>query len=470
MARRRYVSIKEVAARAGVSFQTASKVLNGGDVRVSGETEERILAAAAELGYRPNTIARSLVQRATATIGLVASDATDVAIAQASVAAEQAARKNGHSVLVGHLAAGGADGADIVRTLIERRVDGIIAAAPEVEEDTEVADLLRRYVPSVSLQAVPGGGVPLVGSNHRETGRLAATHLLGLGHTSIGTVTGTFRRRVTRSRLHGYEDALRDAGLEPSEDLVAEGDWTPQGGAVATRLLLERSPGLTAIFVHSDVMAIGVLSALWQAGRQGARGRRGGELRRHPVRRVPDAAAEHRADPAGGDRAAGGRVAAAQHRGRAGARADAAAAGGADRPRFLRRAENPHDEGAPLTRIAIDPARPVGRLDRKVFGGFVEHLGRCIYGGLYEEGSPLSDDRGFRKDVLGLLRELRLGVLRWPGGNFVSNYHWADGIGPEGQPGRAAPSWPGAGRNPTGSAPTSTWPTAPNSAPSRTSA
>jgi LacI family transcriptional regulator, galactose operon repressor len=264
MARRRYVSIKEVAARAGVSFQTASKVLNGGDVRVSVETEERILAAAAELGYRPNTIARSLVQRATATIGLVASDATDVAIAQASVAAEQAARKNGHSVLVGHLAAGGADGADIVRTLIERRVDGIIAAAPEVEEDTEVAELLRRYVPSVSLQAVPGGGVPLVGSNHRETGRLAATHLLGLGHTSIGT----FRRRVTRSRLHGYEDALRDAGLEPSEDLVAEGDWTPQGGAVATRLLLERSPGLTAIFVHSDVTAIGVLSALWQAGRR----------------------------------------------------------------------------------------------------------------------------------------------------------------------------------------------------------
>src|SRR3978361_1957493 len=89
MARRRYVSIKEVAARAGVSFQTASKVLNGGDVRVASDTQERILAAAAELGYRPNTIARSLVQRATATIGLVASDATDVAIAQTSVAAEQ---------------------------------------------------------------------------------------------------------------------------------------------------------------------------------------------------------------------------------------------------------------------------------------------------------------------------------------------------------------------------------------------
>jgi LacI family transcriptional regulator len=286
VARRRYASIKEVAARAGVSFQTASKVLNGGDVRVSADTAGRILAAAAELGYRPNTIARSLVQRASATIGLVSSDATDIAVTLASVAAEQAARRHGHSVLVGHLAAGtgtvntgasgppasstgnGSDGAAIVRTLIERRVDGIIAAAPEVEEDTEVAELLRKYVPSVSLQAVPGGGVPLIGSNHRETGRLATAHLIALGHTAIGTVTGLFRRRVTRSRLYGYEDALRAAGLEPDEDLVAEGDWTPQGGAAATRLLLERAPGVTAIFVHSDTMAIGVLSTLWQAGRR----------------------------------------------------------------------------------------------------------------------------------------------------------------------------------------------------------
>ena len=83
-----------------------------------------------------------------------------------------------------------------------------------------------------------------------------------------------------------------------------------------------------------------------------------------------------------------------------------------------------------MTRIAIDPGRPVGRLDRKVFGGFVEHLGRCIYGGLYDEGSPLSDDRGFRKDVLGLLRELRLGVLRWPGGNFVPVPNLASRAGP----------------------------------------
>ena len=127
---RRYVSIKEVAARAGVSFQTASKVLNGGNVRVSAETAARIIAVAESLGYRPNTVARSLVQRSTATIGLVAGDITDGALSQFAVAAERTARGHGHAVLVGNLAEGGEDGAAVVQMLIDRRVDGVIAAAP----------------------------------------------------------------------------------------------------------------------------------------------------------------------------------------------------------------------------------------------------------------------------------------------------------------------------------------------------
>ena len=98
-------------------------------------------------------------------------------------------------------------------------------------------------------------------------------------------------------------------------------------------------------------------------------------------------------------------------------------------------------DGPGRTQIAVDLTRPLGSLDRNVFGGFIEHVGRCIYGGVYDEGSPLSDASGFRTDVLALLRELRLGVLRWPGGNFASNYHWPDGVGPAGCP--AAPHRPG---------------------------
>jgi alpha-L-arabinofuranosidase len=83
-----------------------------------------------------------------------------------------------------------------------------------------------------------------------------------------------------------------------------------------------------------------------------------------------------------------------------------------------------------VARITLDTQQRIGTVDRGIFGGFIEHLGRCIYGGLFEEGSPLSDERGFRRDVLEALRPFRMPVLRWPGGNFVSGYHWLDGVGP----------------------------------------
>ena len=82
-----------------------------------------------------------------------------------------------------------------------------------------------------------------------------------------------------------------------------------------------------------------------------------------------------------------------------------------------------------MARIVIDPTRTLGSVDRRIFGNFIEHLGRCIYGGIYEEGSPLSDARGFRGDVLEAARPLRIPILRWPGGNFVSGYDWRDGTG-----------------------------------------
>jgi alpha-L-arabinofuranosidase len=97
-----------------------------------------------------------------------------------------------------------------------------------------------------------------------------------------------------------------------------------------------------------------------------------------------------------------------------------------------------------VARITLDPHRKIGTVDRGIFGGFIEHLGRCIYGGIFEEGSPLSDAHGFRRDVLEALRPFRMPVLRWPGGNFVSGYHWVDGVGPvERRPRRIELAWRG---------------------------
>lgn len=93
-------------------------------------------------------------------------------------------------------------------------------------------------------------------------------------------------------------------------------------------------------------------------------------------------------------------------------------------------------------RVVLDREFTIGQTDPRLFGCFVEHLGRCVYGGIYEPGHPAADERGFRKDVLELVRELNIPVMRYPGGNFVSGYNWEDGVGPrESRPRRQELAW-----------------------------
>jgi len=95
-----------------------------------------------------------------------------------------------------------------------------------------------------------------------------------------------------------------------------------------------------------------------------------------------------------------------------------------------------------MARVKIDLDRKLGQIDRKIYGMFIEHLGRCIYGGIYDPSSPLSDANGIRRDVLEAARGLQPSILRWPGGNFASGYHWEDGVGPKKQrPIRAELAW-----------------------------
>jgi alpha-N-arabinofuranosidase len=100
-------------------------------------------------------------------------------------------------------------------------------------------------------------------------------------------------------------------------------------------------------------------------------------------------------------------------------------------------------QSGPLrARVKIDTERAIGDIDPKIYGNFIEHLGRCIQGGVFDEGSPLADADGYRKDVLDAVRKLNVTILRWPGGNFSSNYNWQDGIGPrEKRPPRLEMAW-----------------------------
>ncbi|KAE9375554.1 glycoside hydrolase family 51 protein [Stipitochalara longipes BDJ] len=98
--------------------------------------------------------------------------------------------------------------------------------------------------------------------------------------------------------------------------------------------------------------------------------------------------------------------------------------------------------------ISVDVSRRLSKIDPNIYGGFMEHMGRCIYGGIYDPGNPLSDTNGYRTDVLSALRELDIPVIRYPGGNFIATYHWQDGVGPrENRPSRPELAWLGTETN-----------------------
>jgi LacI family transcriptional regulator len=260
-----YVSLKDVAARAGVSFQTASKVLNDHPGVVSDRTRRRILSAAKDIGYVPNALARGLVRQTSLAVGVLIDDVTDPALSQFILAAERTAAAEGHAVLIVAVEPG-MDPALAVRKMQEQRVGGMLVIAPSLEEDPRLGTALRGPLPAVSVNHVHGGGIPLVGSDHGATGALAAKHLLALGHRRFATVTGPRGRRVVGSRHRGFRNFLHAAGQRLSPRLVAEADWTLAGAFTAANRLLEIDPSFTALFVHNDVMAVAVLHALRSHG------------------------------------------------------------------------------------------------------------------------------------------------------------------------------------------------------------
>ena len=263
----RHVSVKDVAARSGVSFQTTSKVLNGKG-SVSDQTRARILQVASELGYVPNLQARSLVMQRTLTVGVITGDFSDPGLSRLLAGAEQEARRQGYGVLITSVEPEGSGTEYALPAMMERRVDGILFAAPQMEDDHALSHVLDAALPVVSINHIAGGAIATVGPNDERAGYLATRHLLELGHRTIATVTGIRGRRLAQSRLRGYRRALDEAGVASDNDLVEAGGEQVAGGNAAASRLLARRADLTAIFCHHDLAALGVMAALRDAGRR----------------------------------------------------------------------------------------------------------------------------------------------------------------------------------------------------------
>ena len=263
----RPITISDVARRAGVSTATVSRVISGA-TRVRPATREEVLAAVRELGYRPSGVARSLKLRATRTLGLVVTDIANPYFPKIVRAVEDAALERGHAVLL-------CDGADdssreetYLDLLVERRVDGIVIASSGLEERYR-AWLAERPVPVVLVNCPPrGAALPAILSDNRLGGRLAARHVLDLGHRRIGHVTAPPRNAAAGERLAGIRDALQAADDDKTELMVVEGDGGVDGGEAATHDLLARMPGLSAVLCYNDLTAIGAVRAIRSAGRR----------------------------------------------------------------------------------------------------------------------------------------------------------------------------------------------------------
>jgi LacI family transcriptional regulator len=261
-----YVSLKDVASRAGVSFQTASKVLNGRRGAASPATVDRIRAAAQELGYVPNALARGLVRRDAITVGILTDDFADAALSRFVAGAQAALSARGHRTLLVAVSSD-IEASESLHKLLEHRVHGLLVVAPSLEADTSFSGALREGLPLVSLHHLPGTSAVLLGSDHRATGAIAAEHLIALGHRNVATITGPPRRQVVHIRHDGFCRAVAQAGLDLPESRVENADWTADGGYAAAARILDREPTVTAIFAQNDEMAMGVLRLLADRGR-----------------------------------------------------------------------------------------------------------------------------------------------------------------------------------------------------------
>jgi len=262
-------TLEAVAARAGVSRATVSRVVNGGE-GVREPLVERVLRAVEELGYVPNQAARSLVtKRHDAVAVVIAEPETRVfadpffALQLRGISKELTAHD---SQLVLLLTEGRADHARVGRYLAGGHVDGALVFSLHL--DDPLPELVQRAgVPTVF------GGRPdwgegnrsvYVDSDNRGGAREAVRYLVGLGRRRVGHITGALDQTSAVDRLDGFRDVM----VEADPRLIAEGDFTPAGGERAMRLLLERCPDLDAVFAANDLAASGALRVLRAQGRR----------------------------------------------------------------------------------------------------------------------------------------------------------------------------------------------------------
>jgi DNA-binding LacI/PurR family transcriptional regulator len=276
---RRPSTLEDVAALAGVSRATVSRVVNGSP-NVSDDVRRAVAAAIDELGYSPNRAARSLAGQRSETIALVVSEPsvrlfTDPFFAATTLGVTRALAGSAYQLVL-LMTETDADRERAERHLVRGDADGVLVLSARVD------DPLPRRLAAAGIPCVVAGRPPsapparpgatahagFVDADNVGGARVAVAHLLARGCRTVGTVAGPADMAPGADRRRGWDVALRDAGIVPDPTLVGPADFTRDGGAAATRDLLARRPDVDGLFVASDLMALGALDALRAAGRR----------------------------------------------------------------------------------------------------------------------------------------------------------------------------------------------------------
>ncbi len=258
-------TIADVAQRAGVSTMTVSRVLNNSGY-ASEETRARVLAAASELGYMPDALARSLRVKRTQTLALVLTDITNPFFTTVARGVEDAASAEGFSVMFCNTDESEAEEARYVRMLLERQVDGILLVPARASSRSLDAALARGKPVVVLDRAVTGAPVDTVRCDSEGGAYHAVNHLLQLGHREIAVLAGSPEVSVTVERVAGARRAFADAGLTLAEDRLLYGAPETESGAEMARAALALHPRPTAFLATNNFIALGAFAELRERG------------------------------------------------------------------------------------------------------------------------------------------------------------------------------------------------------------
>lgn len=260
-------TIRDVAKRAGVATMTVSRVINNSGY-VSEATRAKVEAAVEELGYVPNMLGPSLRFNQTNTLALLVTDITNPFWTTIARGAEDAAHSKGYSVILCNSDESPEKQEQYLAMLLKRQIDGILLA-PACSAAEPVELIKKQGVPVVVLdRSVPVSDVDIIRGDSFGGASQMTKYLLDLGHRQIAILSGPQAVSTSSDRVAGYRQALLEAGLQPNEDNIFWGHYTPTSGYNMTQKILAATSRPTAIFAANNFIAIGALRALRDAGFQ----------------------------------------------------------------------------------------------------------------------------------------------------------------------------------------------------------